>query len=161
MKWKAAIGSFKISREKDTNALFYFILIDCYSVYNACRVLQWQGLVVVISRTWVRSQVPPFPYIFPLIIILCSFNTGSQPCNSPSSLPRICQDQSEGHSLRNIVDMSQHLHTLAREVKKGLKTLGQNCYNTPLNWGQTPLGLQHLFYFILFFIFQLFLFFLI
>ena len=133
-----------------------------YVMYKEKKQHGWQRVVLVIIRTWVRAPGPhPFHIIFPSIIILCSFNTGSLPCNSPSSLPRICQDQSEGHSLRNIVDMSQHLHTLAREVKKGLKTLGQNCYNTPLNWGQTPLGLQHLFYFILFFIFQLFLFFLI
>ena len=113
----------------------------------------WQGTNLVNVRTWVRFPGPPTLFN---IFVHNAFRYNSLPRNhhtTPSlGTPHAPEDQSNGHHVKSTMDMSQHLHTLAREVKKGLKTLGQNCYNTPLNWGQTPLGLQHLFYFILFFI---------
>ena len=65
MQWQAMIGSFKSSREKDTNALFYFIIFVCYLIYRKRVWFNWLGMCLVTFRTWVRSQVPtPFILFF-------------------------------------------------------------------------------------------------
>ena len=59
MKCKALVGWFENSREKGTNALFYFIIIVCYLIYRKRKWSSWQGIWLMTFRTWVRSQVPP------------------------------------------------------------------------------------------------------
>ena len=133
--------------------MFYFILIVDY-IINKVRVwYSWSRRVLVISRTWVRSQVPhPFPYYFSnnafvqFLYKSPPYNPWSQHATRLSrSIKGLCFGDHHGHE-------SKKTHA-GIKVKQGHRQVGQNCYNKPSNLGTDPPWFAFLILFSYFFYF--------
>ena len=113
-----------------------FTLYCLFSIILTKRVKcsSGQAYTLVNHRTWVRTPGPyPFHVIF-LLMLMCSFSDKVHHASPKSSQPRVRQDQSEGHRLRNIMDVSQKRYTLAwKSTRPG--TIGPKMLRSNLHFG--------------------------
>ena len=136
--WRMVIGQFKNSRAEGIKELFYIIMFVYYRIYKKHAWINWQGLLLVTFRTWVRAPGPHFPSYYFFINIHMQLKPWSVSCTFQIQRPRIPGDPINGHDLMNIIFVGQWVHMPAWKVNKGQVLLGLDHYKKPSNLGQTP-----------------------
>ena len=154
ISWQAMVGWFEISRSNPLTLSFYLILFVCCITYKTRNMAQWYRHTLVTFMTWVRAPgLHSFPYIFPLNIFVCNFNTGCPSCTYKiqlSTRPKAFHQwpQSEEHDA-----LGQQRSTLA---PKSTRPEGHWAWITkavPPLWGLKPPRFAIYFYILSFYYF--------